>query len=135
MELKQEIERIAEDLEGDIGVSVKNLESGESISVNGDRPFNTATVFKVFVAAQFLRQVEEGLVRLDDEYVMKREDIVPGSGVLMNMHPGLRVTIRDLLTLMIVVSDNSATDLLMDRLGLQEIEKFVANLGLTNTKI
>jgi len=125
----------AEGFKGVLGVSVKHLGTGESADLNGDRLFPTASVFKVPVLAEFYRQVERGALSPDQEVVLTERDKVPGSGILKELSEGLSVSLRDLLSLMMVVSDNTATDLIAKRVGLDNVNKTLDELGLHRTRV
>ncbi len=131
------IDAIKEQAEGFgvLGVSVKHLGTGEEASYNGDRLFPTASVFKVPVLVEFFRQTETGTLSPDEVVVLREADKVPGSGVLKELSEGLRVSLRDLLSLMMMVSDNTATDLIAGRVGFDNVNKTLDELGLRRTRV
>ncbi|MFQ6054091.1 MAG: serine hydrolase [Candidatus Bathyarchaeia archaeon] len=135
MTLLERIRGPAEGFEGVLGVSVKHLGTGEAASFNGDELFPTASVFKVPVIVELYRQVEAGAVSLDDEVTLKDEDKVPGSGILKELSPRLSVSLRDLAKLMMIVSDNTATDLVVETVGMENINATLRRLGLERTKV
>ena len=135
MELKAEIEKIAEELEGTLGVSVKNLETGEEAVVNGEMRFPMASVFKIPVITTLYRKVDAGEIDLDDEIELTGYAKVPGSGVLKELTLGLKLKIRDYRTLMMTISDNTATDTIVDLVGKGDVNKAMSELGLKKTTI
>lgn len=120
---------------GRFSLAAVNLDSGEQVMFAPDEVFAAASVIKVPVLAALFAARDEGRLRLEDEATLERADIVGGSGVLQEMHPGLVVTLQDLANLMIVVSDNTATNMLIDRIGLPYIEDFLAASGLSQTRL
>jgi len=135
MSLIDEIKKPAEGFKGKIGVSVKHLGTGESADLKGDVLFPTASVFKVPVIVEFYRQVEDCMIELDDHVLLRESDKVPGSGILKELTEGLPVSYRDLLSLMMIVSDNTATDLIVKTVGFDNINDAMKDLGLKDTKV
>lgn len=102
---------------GDVAVAATNLATGETIEHDAGRSMPTASVFKLPVLVEVFRQAEAGALDLDERITWRDEDVVMGSGILRDFSAGLQPTLRDLAMMMIVVSDNSATNLLLDRIG------------------
>jgi beta-lactamase class A len=102
---------------GAVGLAARHLESGESLAWNAEGQFGTASMIKVAIFAAVLRRVADGQFGLADEVTVRPGDLAGGSGVLAELTPGLRCTVSDLCTLMIVVSDNTATNMLIERCG------------------
>lgn len=132
---RQDVDRgiaaIQDRFSGVLGVAAKNLATGEEVLFNADQTFPTASAFKVPVLAEVYRQAEKGQFQLDDRIEVRSEDIVKGSGVLRALQPGIAPTIHDLATLMIIVSDNSATNMLIDLVGgVEPINQTMERLGL-----
>jgi len=125
----------SEGFKGALGVSVRHLETGESASLKGDTLFPTASVFKVPVIVEFYRQAEKGLLSLDERITLREADKVPGSGILKELSEGLEVSLRDLLSLMMIVSDNTATDLVAARVGFGNVNRTLKGMGLARTSI
>ena len=134
-DLEDYIHREASELEGTIGIAIKSLETGEQILLNADMIFPTASVFKIPVLVELYKQVGEGKLGLDDIVQVTNYSKIDGSGVLKELHSGLEVTVHDLATLMIIVSDNTATDLILDLIGIDNINRTLAEIGLTKTKV
>jgi len=135
MTLKEIVGRAGEGFDGKLGISVKHLGSGESASLNGDEPFPTASVFKVPVIVELYRQVEAGKRSLDEKIVLMESDKVPGSGILRELSEGLRLSVRDLVELMMILSDNTATDLLVEKVGMDNVNSTLRSLGLKRTTL
>jgi beta-lactamase class A len=123
------------DFKGVMGVAARNLDTGEELAVNADLRFPTASTIKTAVMVEAYHQAAEGKLPLDSVIALRQADKVGGSGVLNGLHDGLSLTVADLVHLMIVVSDNTATNLLVTRLGVTRIDDRMASYGLPNTKI
>ncbi len=133
MTLKDDIQAAIKGADMEAGVSVWHVESGEQIDVNGDESYPMASVFKIPVLATAGKQLQEGKLKLDDRITLKAEDKSAGSGILQALEPGVSPTFRDLLTLMIIISDNTATDMNVALLGGPlVIEAYMHELGLNN---
>jgi len=126
---------ILRDRKGRFCVAAKHFGTGEEILLNPDALCATASVFKVPVLIELMRRYQEGSISLDTMYTYKTEDISPGSGVLRELTPGLTLSIKDLATLMIIRSDNTATDILVDMLGAENITATMRALGMRNTYV
>jgi beta-lactamase class A len=135
MSLQEVISEPSKNFKGILGVAFKHLGSGEQANLNGDRIFPTASVFKVPVILEFYRQVEAGTLGFDDQIILREEDKVPGSGILKELSEGMSVSLRDLLSLMMIVSDNTATDIIVSKVGMDNVNKSLNELGLTKTRV
>lgn len=135
MSLLEALKKQTQGFKGTIGVSVKNLSTGETADINGDVVFPTASVFKVPVIVTFYRQRDEGKLSLENQVHIREQDKVPGSGVLKELSEGLPVSYKDLLTLMMIVSDNTATDLITKTVGFDNINKTMKKFCLTKTNV
>lgn len=133
MTLQNAIQAVIDESNIQAGVAVLHLESGEQIDVNGSQPFPMASVFKIPILATAGAQLKAGKIRLDDRVTLRSEDKSAGSGILPYFEAGLNPTVRDLLTLMIIISDNTATDMTVALLGgAPVIEAYMHELGLTD---
>ncbi len=134
----EKIEQIIKSIEGVIGVAAWNLNAAQGekppILINAEQLFPTASTIKVPILYELYCQVEVGKLQLDQRIELKPEQLVPGSGVLQDLSFGLQPTVRDLAVLMTVVSDNTATDLILDLVGLSQVEETMQSLGLNNIK-
>ena len=119
--------------QGKVALYATDLRTGRSVAISADTAVPTASVIKLTVLFEALKQIEEGRVRLTDPLTLTKGDQVEGSGVLSLFDTPLTLTLKDALTLMIDVSDNTGTNLAIDRLGLQNIDKRIQWLGLKNT--
>lgn len=133
------IRQIAENYDakttGDLGLLFTDLKTGETVTVNPDKELPAASTFKVFLLAEFLRQCEEGKYNLMDRHELKAEFVSPGSGVLCDLLPGMNLTLMDYARLMMMLSDNTATDYLYSLTGRDNIQKNVIDaFGLSKTK-
>jgi beta-lactamase class A len=118
-----------------MGVAAKNLATGETVFVSADTPFPTASVIKVGVMVEVFHQIAEGRLRRADTITLTDAAKVGGSGVLQRLHGGLALTVGDLLDLMMTVSDNTATNLLVAKVGTLNVDRRLASHGLTRTKL
>lgn len=119
--------------QGKVALYAADLRSGKSVAIDADTPVPTASVIKLAVLFEALKQVQAGRVRFDDRLTLTKADQVPGSGVLRLFDTPLAPTFDDALTLMIDVSDNTATNLAIDHLGLTNIDGRMRSIGLSNT--
>ncbi len=132
MTLVDRIEEIIGEAQIDAGVAIWHIESDTRLDVKGDEPFPMASTFKIPILATACQQLTAGLISLDSRLSLADEDKSLGSGILPYFEPGLQPTLRDLLTLMIIISDNTATDMVVEYLGGAEvIESYMHELGLT----
>lgn len=121
---------------GDVAVAIKNLKSGESFEYQGDKPMPTASLIKFPVMITAYEAIDAGKISLDDMIEVKKEDFVPGSGLLSgHFSPGLKLSLRDAIRLMISTSDNTATNLVIDAIGLPETNKSMAALSCKETQL
>jgi beta-lactamase class A len=116
-QLERALDAIVAHAGGEVALAAMNLTTGEEIGRNAERSMPTASVFKLPLLAEVFRQAEAGAIDLDERVTLRAEDVVMGSGILRDFGPGLRPALRDLAMMMIIVSDNSATNLLLDRVG------------------
>jgi beta-lactamase class A len=133
MSLKDKIQAVIDESQIEAGVAVWHIESGEKADVNGNQSFPMASAFKIPIIATAFQQIQEGTIRLEDRITLRDEDKSIGSGILRYFEGGLAPTFHDLLTLMIIISDNTATDMVVDCLGgAAVIEGFMHELGLND---
>jgi beta-lactamase class A len=115
--LQSNIERLTRSVNAKWAIYLKCLETGEEIAINADEPMDTMSVIKIPLMAEAFRQIEEGKFSLTDRVTLTDAAKRGGTGVIRSLDPGVNLTIKDLLTLMIIVSDNTATDLIYDKVG------------------
>lgn len=133
--LRRSLDSIAEGHRGVLGYTVLDLESGARLSRRGDETFPTASLIKVPILVTVYDLIERGELSLTDELTVLRIDKVPGSGILQHLHDGLTITVADAAWLMATISDNTATNLLLDRIIIRRVWDRMESLGLTHTKI
>ncbi|WP_179884893.1 serine hydrolase [Bacillus sp. AFS015802] len=131
--LEHSIQEIAERCDGMVSVAV-DLPS-QAIHINGDRPCSAASLIKIPILLEGFRQSEKGMISLSEKVYVPKDERVGGAGVLTSLSENVSLTIEDLLTLMIIVSDNTASNLLIDRLGSKPIQDLCHSLNLKQTKL
>ena len=129
------LEAAIRDFDGSAGVAARNLLTGEEIALNADAPFPTASAIKTAVMLEAYHQAAEGKLTLDAAVTLTAADKVGGAGVLNGLSDGVSLPVRDLIHLMVVVSDNTATNLLVHRLGTRNVDDRLASYGLKQTKL
>jgi beta-lactamase class A len=128
--LERRFVEITQPLDATFGIALRHIERGEEVMVNADDLFVLASVVKVPILVEAFAQLRTDRLRLEDRWSLGHATKALGSGILADLDDGVFLTVRDLLTLMIVVSDNTATDLLLDRLGIQNVDERMHSLGL-----
>jgi beta-lactamase class A len=129
------IKQAEADFGGNVGVFAKNLTTGEEVAYDPDTLRPTASTIKVPILVELFRQVEQGKVSLDDRIVSSEANATKGSGILRDLRQGVDLPVVDVATLMIVVSDNQATNMMIDLLGMEKINAAMAANGFPNTKL
>ena len=134
--LRAVVEQAIEDSSGDMGVAIKHLETGEELAVNGDRSFPMASAFKVPILVEFFNQVDAGKIRLDEMISLGPLDPHLGSGQLKDyIVPGVSLSMENLAFLMMRISDNTATDIVLDRVGIDNVNHRMSALGITGISV
>lgn len=122
--------------QGQVAVAVKHLETGESFLYRADAPMPTASLIKFPVMVETYRQAAAGEVDLDRQIALREEDKVPGSGILTShFSPGTQLSLGDAVRLMIAFSDNTATNLVLDQIGIRATADQMSRMGLEQTKL
>ncbi len=132
-DLQSQLSAIAAQHHGKVALFAENLKTGETAQIDPDQVAPTASVIKLTVLLEAMDEVRNGRASLDEKIVLKKDNQVEGSGVLGLMDAPLTLTLKDVLTLMVVVSDNTATNLMIDRLGIDKINAHTRELGLKDT--
>ncbi len=133
--LKANIERLTNNVKADWGIHIKCLETGEELAINADKQMDTMSTIKIPLLIEAFRQIEAGKFKLDDRVILTEAMKRPGTGVIRSLDAGASLTIKDMLTLMIIVSDNTATDVLFDKVGgVDAVNKLMDSYGLKNTR-
>ena len=134
--LEANIEQVDQHLDGVMGVAIDDLTTGEHYFLHEDEVFAQASSIKITVLANLYLHAQQGKLKLTDLYTVQSSDLVPDSDIMNGLTPGVtRVTLRDLATMMVAVSDNSATNVLIDRVGMQNVNAMLDSLGLTHTRL
>jgi beta-lactamase class A len=134
--LEATIGEVDHHLDGVLGVAILDLSTGQKYVLHGDEVLPTASSIKIAILAELYRQAQQGKLNLRDLYTLQQSDIVGGSGIAEALTPGVtRLTIRDVAALMISVSDNSATNIIIDRVGMENVNALLDSLGLTHTRL
>ena len=134
--LGADIQEIDQHLDGVMGVAIEDLATGDHFFLHEDEVFAQASSIKITVLANLYLQAQQGKLKLSDLYTVQSSDLVPDSDIMGGLTPGVtRLTLRDLATMMVAVSDNSATNVLIDRVGMQNVNAMLDSLGLTHTRL
>ena len=133
--LHRTLDSLVHRFHGVLGYSIKNLDTGERLVVRGDETFPTASLIKVAILVTVYDLAEKGMLFLDDPLTLLKIDQVPGSGVLQFMHPQMTLSVRDAAVLMSILSDNTATNLLLDKVVIRRVWQKMEALGLPHTKV
>ena len=131
--LDQQLQAIARAHHGHVALYAHNLKTGQTASLDSDEPVKTASVIKLGILLDAAEQIRAGHATLDERLVLSRQNQVEGSGVLGQLTAPLSLTLGDTLTLMVVLSDNTATNMAIDRLGLAHINATLRAAGLKQT--
>ena len=131
--LQAQVQALAAAHQGKVAVYAVDVKSGRTVSVNADTPVPTASVIKLAVLFEALKQIQAGRAHFSDRLTLTKANQVPGSGVLTQFDVPLELTLKDALSMMIIVSDNTATNLAIDHLGLDEIDRRIVWMGLHDT--
>ena len=134
--LEATIGAVDHNLDGVLGVAILDLTTGQKYFLHADEVLPTASSIKIAILAELYRQAQQGKIKLGDLYTLQSSDLVSGSGIAGALTPGVtRLTIRDVAALMISVSDNSATNIIIDRIGIENVNALLDSLGLTHTRL
>lgn len=133
--LRHVLDSLADAHHGTVGYSIIDLDDGDRISRRGDETFPTASLIKVGILVTLYDQVAKGKISLDDLVTVLKIDQVPGSGIVQFLHNGTELSIYDAAWLMITLSDNTATNLILDRIAIRPMWDKMESLGLHHTKV
>jgi beta-lactamase class A len=134
--LESTIKDVDQHLDGVMGLAIEDLNTGDHLFLHEDEVFPQASSIKIAVLAELYHQVEEGKLKLTDLYTVQASDLVADSDIMGGLTPGVsRVTLRDLATMMVAVSDNSATNVLIDHLGMENVNALLASQSLSHTRL
>ncbi len=124
-----------EGIPGKVSFFYKNLITGEEIAYKITQPLQAASVIKIPIMVEAFFQAKEGSISLNDTYILKEEDKVPSCGCLNRMQAGLSLKVEDLINLMIILSDNTASNILIRLLGRDNINRRMEQLGCTTIRV
>jgi beta-lactamase class A len=134
--LEADIAEIDRNLDGVMGVAIEDLASGQKYLLRENEVFPQASSIKIAVLAELYRQADQGKLKLTDVYTVKSSDLVPDSRIMNGLTPGVtQVTLRDLATMVAAVSDNSAANVLIDRVGMPNVNSLLDSLRLTHMRL
>ena len=134
--LEASITDVDRSLDGVMGVAIEDLNSGQKYLLRGDDVFPQASSIKIAVLAELYRQAQQGKLKPTDVYTVKASDLVADSPIMNGLTPGVtQVTLRDLATMVVAVSDNSAANILIDRVGIESVNSLLDSLGLAHTRL
>ncbi len=134
-DLQGQLEALAGEFPGVPGLHAENLATGARVAVNADEPLPTASMIKVKVLFELVRQCARGQAQLWERVTLRQADKTLGSGLLLDFDEGAGLTLRDLAVLMMAISDNTATNVLIDRLGRHAINLAIREAGMTATEL
>jgi beta-lactamase class A len=120
---------------GTVTLYAKNLATGMSFSRAGEDPVRTASTIKLAIMAECFAEAAEGKLKLSEPITLRSSEKVSGSGILQELSDGISLPLRDVVDLMIVLSDNTATNLILERIGGNAVNQRMASLGLTQTRV
>ena len=140
--LESTIDHLDQDLDGVMGVAIEDLTSGQKAVRREDEVFPQASTIKIAVLAELYHQNQQSLqgasgkAKLSDTYTVQTSDLVADSDIMGGLTPGVsKITNRDLATMVVAVSDNSATNVLIDRVGMNNVNALLDTLGLPHTRL
>src|SRR5437763_11399085 len=133
--LQARIEELAAQFAGTAGVAARNLATGEEVRVNDAVSFPTASTIKILILFELVRQCAKGQAQLWERITLRDSDKTLGSGLLTAFDAGANLTLHDLAVMMMAISDNTATNMLIDRLGQYAINQAARDAGMYDTEL
>src|SRR5215217_7369343 len=127
--LDDQVKPLVASFKGKVSLFAKNLDTGETYGINPDERVRTASTIKIAVMIEAFARVAEGKAKWTDEVVLTKEKKVSGSGILNELSDGLKLTLRDAVNLMMMISDNTATNLVLDVLTTDAVNARMESLG------
>src|SRR5690625_1561981 len=131
--LKQRFELLIKEASGDWAIVFDDLDKNERLDINGQNPFYAASVIKLPIMATAFSMADQGLLKLSDKIEVKKEDVVGGAGVLQHLSTGMKLSLHDLLLLMIIQSDNTATNIVIEKVGRKQIQDSMKQIGMVHS--
>lgn len=133
--LEEKIRQFIKTQKGNVAVVVKNLRTNEEIKINENIVFPSASTIKLAIMSELFNKINEGSIKLNDTIELTEDIKTGGDGILKELNYGHIFTLEEIMTLMIIVSDNMATNILISLLGMHSINETIQKLGLQNTKL
>jgi beta-lactamase class A len=133
--LEQHLAALAASHHGRVTLYAKHLKTGRTVAMNADQPVQTASVIKLAILFEAMEQVRAGKAKWDEKITLAKGEAVSGSGVLWFFDAPMTMTLKDALTMMVIVSDNTATNLAIDRFGVEAVNARIAWMGLKDTHL
>src|SRR5574341_1892957 len=133
--LEQTVRARLDAVQAQTSLYARHLSTGREIAIRADEPKNTLSVIKIPIMLLAFRDAEAGRLSLEQRYTIRPEDLRRGSGLLQTFAPGRSPTYRDLVTQMIITSDDTATDILIARVGRERVNEMLAGLGYRDTRL
>ena len=134
MDIEKIIKNSIVNFNGEIAMYYDDLK-GNTIKINENEKYNSASCVKIFILIELFNQISKGIINRKEELTYEEKDYVNGSGILRYLSKGIKLPILDIATLMMIISDNVATNILIDFLGIENINKSIENIGCNNTKL
>jgi beta-lactamase class A len=134
--LRGQIEKVIARVRGQVGVAIKHVESGTEVMINADQTYPMASTYKVPILVELFYQRAAGTLSLSDRIEVTPSDVHPGGTIALLLDgPGLQMSIHNLINLMMRVSDNSAADLILDKVGAANVTARMKSLGLDKIRV
>lgn len=134
MNIEKTIKNSIVNFDGKIAIYYDDLK-GNKIKINENEKYNAASCIKIFILIELFNQINKGMINKEKNLSYEEKDYVNGSGILRYLSKGIKLPILDIATLMMIISDNVATNILIDFLGIENINKSIENIGCYNTKL
>ena len=131
--LQKQLDKMAAGFHGKVTLYAINMKTGETVAIAADEPVQTASVIKLPIMVQTFAEVAAGKRSLRDKLLLTKDNQVPGSGILAQLRPGLQLTLYDTVVLMMDLSDNTATNMMIDAIGIAPVNTRVKAMGLKDT--
>jgi len=132
-DLQKQLNKMAAHFHGKVGLYAINMQTGETVALHPDQPVATASVIKLPIMVEVFAEVAAGKRSLRDKLVLTKDNQVPGSGILAQLQPGLPLTLYDTVVLMMDLSDNTATNMIIDEIGIAPVNARITSMGLKDT--
>ena len=132
-DLQAKVDEIAKQHHGKVALFAENLKTGKTVAIDADEVIQTASTIKLTALVEAAHQIKDGKKHWDDRVTLRTEDKVGGSGIFQFLRTPIELSLEDVLTFMVITSDNTGTNLAIDQLGLPNINARITALGLKNT--